>query len=107
MFNEVAMYHLLEDKMLVVDQIKIPASAVNGSQLLLLSKSDTTKTKESIGRGRAHLRVLRKEVLFKPREVMFMLRSIRVSSRRYWRRRSGRSGSKSNNAEKRATPAPV
>jgi hypothetical protein len=62
--------------MLVKDHIKTPASAVNGCQLLLLWKSDTTKTMESAGGGRKQQTGQRKEVLAKPREVFFSNRKI-------------------------------
>jgi hypothetical protein len=52
MFKKVAMCHLLEDKMLVKDHIKIPAYAVNGSQLIVQLKSGTRKAEYYIMKER-------------------------------------------------------
>jgi hypothetical protein len=69
--SSVTNYHLWDDKMLAIDHIKIPAAAVNGSQLVLLWKSDTMKTIKSPGRRRVQQTNQGENDLSKPREVLF------------------------------------
>jgi hypothetical protein len=64
------MYHLLEGKILVIDHIKIPAYAVNGSQLIVLCKSGAQKVDKCIKKERRGKMSCGKKCLFKPREVM-------------------------------------
>jgi hypothetical protein len=91
--------------MLVIGHIKIPVSVVNGSQLLLLWKSDVMKTMEYI-EGKMPLSK-RREISSEPMEVIIQAVKFRSVFTRSWRRSLRRSGTESNNAENRATPAPV
>lgn len=104
-FRSISVYRLWKDKMLVIGHIKIPVSVVNGSQLLLLWKSDVMKTMEYI-EGKMPLSK-RREISSEPREVIIQAVKFRSVFTRSWRRSLRRSGTESNNAENRATPAPV